>query len=154
MHRAPLLEYVDGQVIRTTADLAAWSDDEVTANFEALVQTLAALHSVDYQAVGLADFGRPDGFAARQVKLWSRQWSFVKTRDLPDVDRLAGLLAERIPASARSTIVHGDYRVDNTIVAPGDSAKVAAVVDWELSALGDPLTDVALMCVYREPVFA
>lgn len=149
-----VVDFVDGQVIRTVDDLSAWSDDEVAANFEAMVHTLAALHDVDYAAVGLSDFGKPEGFAARQVKLWSRQWGLVKTRELPDVERLAGLLADRIPASARSTIVHGDYRVDNTIIAPGDPGTVAAVVDWELSALGDPLTDVALMGVYREPVFA
>lgn len=149
-----VVDFVDGQVIRTVDDLSAWSDDEVAANFEAMVRTLAALHDVDYAAVGLSDFGKPEGFAARQVKLWSRQWGLVKTRELPDVERLAGLLADRIPASARSTIVHGDYRVDNTIIAPGDPGTVAAVVDWELSALGDPLTDVALMCVYREPVFS
>lgn len=149
-----VVDFVDGQVIRTVDDLSAWSDDEVAANFEAMVHTLAALHDVDYAAVGLSDFGKPEGFAARQVKLWSRQWGLVKTRELPDLERLAGLLADRIPASARSTIVHGDYRVDNTIIAPGDPGTVAAVVDWELSALGDPLTDVALMGVYREPVFA
>lgn len=149
-----VVEFVDGDVMRTVDDLAGWSDADVTANFDALVNTLADLHAVDYQAVGLAEFGRPDGFAARQVKLWTRQWGLVKTRDLPDVERLAGILAERIPEAARSTIVHGDYRVDNTIIAPGDPARVAAVVDWELSALGDPLTDVALMCIYRERVFS
>lgn len=149
-----VVEFVDGQVIRSADDLAAWSDAEVTANFEAMVRTLADLHAVDYTAVGLGDFGRPDGFAARQVKLWTRQWGHVKTRELPDVERLATALAERVPASARSTIVHGDYRVDNTIIDSADPARIAAVVDWELSALGDPLTDVALMSVYREPVFS
>ncbi|MEZ5213257.1 phosphotransferase family protein [Gordonia sp. (in: high G+C Gram-positive bacteria)] len=149
-----VVDFVDGDVIRSTDDLARWSDADVEANFDALVRTLAALHEVDYAEVGLADFGRPDGFAARQVRLWTRQWGLVQTRELPDVERLASLLAERIPDAARSTIVHGDFRVDNTILAPGDPSSVAAVVDWELSALGDPLTDVALMCVYREPVFS
>ncbi|GAA3949826.1 phosphotransferase family protein [Gordonia caeni] len=149
-----VVEFVDGQVIRSTDDLASWSDAEVGANFDAMVRTLADLHAVDYKAVGLADFGRPEGFAARQVKLWTRQWGHVKTRELPDVERLAAALAERVPESARSTIVHGDYRVDNTIIAADDPARIAAVVDWELSALGDPLTDVALMTVYREPVFS
>lgn len=149
-----VVEFVDGDVMRTVEDLAKWSNDEVTGNFEALVRTLADLHAVDYTAVGLGEFGRPDGFAARQVKLWTRQWGLVKTRDLPDVEKLADGLTARVPDTARSTIVHGDYRVDNTIIAPGRPDRVAAVVDWELSALGDPLTDVALMCVYREPVFA
>lgn len=149
-----VVEFVDGQVIRSVDDLSDWTDDEVTANFDSLVATLAALHAVDYEAVGLAEFGRPEGFAARQVKLWTRQWGLVKTRELPDVERLASVLAERVPASAASSIVHGDFRVDNTIVAADDPARIAAVVDWEMSALGDPLTDVALMCVYREPVFS
>lgn len=149
-----VVEFVDGQVVRSTDDLASWSDTEVAANFDAMVRTLADLHAVDYEAVGLADFGRPEGFAARQVKLWTRQWGHVKTRELPDVERLAAALAERVPESARSAIVHGDYRVDNTIVEAGDPARIAAVVDWEMSALGDPLTDVALMTVYREPVFS
>ncbi|GAC57814.1 putative phosphotransferase [Gordonia hirsuta DSM 44140 = NBRC 16056] len=149
-----VVDFVDGQVIRSAQDLDAWTDDEVTANFDALVRTLGRLHEVDYAAVGLADFGRPDGFAARQVKLWTRQWGLVKTRELPDVERLADRLAERIPGHARSTIVHGDYRVDNTIIATDDPAQIAAVVDWEMAALGDPLTDVAMMCVYHEPFFA
>ncbi|MFT3716611.1 MAG: phosphotransferase family protein [Gordonia sp. (in: high G+C Gram-positive bacteria)] len=146
--------YVDGDVVRSVADMDAWTDEQVTADFDALVRTLADLHAVDYRAVGLDDFGKPEGFAARQVKLWTRQWGLVKTRDLPDVEKLAGLLSERVPTEAASTIVHGDYRVDNTILAPGDPATVAAVVDWEMAALGDPLTDVALMCVYRAPVFS
>ncbi|QKT08773.1 phosphotransferase family protein [Gordonia sp. X0973] len=150
-----VVEFVDGLVIRSTDELdAAWTDEQVTANFEALVQTLAKLHAVDFTAVGLSDFGKPEGFAARQVKLWSRQWGLVKTRDLPDVDALVEKLSARVPAQARSTIVHGDYRIDNTIIDRDDPAKVLAVVDWEMSALGDPLTDVALMCVYHEPVFA
>ncbi|ALG87063.1 phosphotransferase family protein [Gordonia phthalatica] len=149
-----VVEFVDGQVIRSVDDLAALSDDEVTASADALVKTLADLHSVDYTAVGLGEFGRPEGFAARQVKLWARQWGIVKTREMDDVERLAAALAERVPEQARSSIVHGDFRIDNTILAPGDAGSVAAVVDWEMAALGDPLTDVALMCVYREPVFS
>ncbi|WP_026918191.1 phosphotransferase family protein [Gordonia shandongensis] len=146
--------FVDGRVIRSADDLAALSDEEVTASADALVSTLADLHAVDYRAVGLGDFGRPEGFASRQVSLWARQWGLVKTRDLDDVDRLATLLADRVPASARSSIVHGDFRIDNTILDPRDAGTVAAVVDWEMSALGDPLTDLALACVYRAPVFS
>lgn len=149
-----VVEFVDGRVIRSADDLAGLSDAEVTAGADALVRTLADLHAVDYEAVGLGDFGRPDGFAARQVKLWARQWGIVKTRELDDVDRLAAALTERVPAQARKAIVHGDLRIDNTILAPNDPGTVAAVVDWEMAALGDPLTDLALMCVYREPVFS
>lgn len=148
-----VVEYVDGQVIRSAADLDALDDAAVGRNMDGLVATLAALHGVDYAAVGLGDFGKPEGFAARQVKLWARQWGHVQTRDLPDVERLAAALADRAPAASRHTIVHGDYRIDNTILAPDDAGKVVAVVDWEMSTLGDPLTDIALMCIYRTPVF-
>ncbi|MFT3901367.1 MAG: phosphotransferase family protein [Gordonia sp. (in: high G+C Gram-positive bacteria)] len=149
-----VVEFVDGLVIRSTDDLKVWSDDQVGANFDALVRTLANLHAVDYNAVGLGEFGRPEGFAGRQVKLWARQWGLVKTRELPDVDTLVAKLTDRVPAQARSTIVHGDFRVDNTIIDRDDPTTVKAVVDWEMAALGDPLTDAALMCVYHQPVFA
>ena len=149
-----VVEFVDGRVIRSAEDLATLSDEEVTATADALVRTLADLHAVDHEAVGLGDFGRPEGFAARQVKLWARQWGIVKTREMDDVEKLAAALAERVPSQARSSIVHGDFRIDNTILAPDDAGSVAAVVDWEMAALGDPITDVALMCVYREPVFS
>lgn len=149
-----IVEFVDGQVIRTAEDLQAWTDEQVQANFDSLVHTLARLHAVDYQAVGLGDFGRPEGFAGRQVKLWGRQWGLVKTRELPDVEALVAKLSARVPSDARNTIVHGDFRVDNTIIGRDDPARVAAVVDWEMAALGDPLTDAALMCIYRQPVFA
>lgn len=148
-----VVEYIDGQVIRTRAEVEALTDAEVEANATALIDTLAALHAVDYEAVGLGDFGRPDGFAARQVKLWARQWGIVKTRELPDIERLIEALSQRLPTSARNGIVHGDFRVDNTIVAADDPGNVLAVVDWEMSTLGDTLTDAALMCVYRRPVF-
>lgn len=149
-----VVEFVDGLVIRSIEELRVWNDEQVCANFDALVQTLARLHAVDYEAVGLADFGRPEGFAGRQVKLWARQWGLVKTRELPDLDTLVAKLSQRVPTQARSTIVHGDFRVDNTIIDRDDPARVRAVVDWEMAALGDPLTDAALMSVYHQPVFA
>ncbi|MCT1352058.1 phosphotransferase family protein [Gordonia sp. p3-SID1431] len=148
-----VVEFVDGRVVRTAEDLDAYSDDEVARNLDALVQTLADLHAVDYREVGLGEFGRPAGFAARQVKLWARQWGHVKTRELPDVERLVDALAARVPEQARESVVHGDFRVDNTIIDADDPARIAAVVDWEMSTLGDPLTDVALMCVYRTGAF-
>ncbi|MFC9551739.1 phosphotransferase family protein [Rhodococcus sp. NPDC056960] len=146
-----VVEHVTGQVIRTKSDLEALSDDDVESCTDELVRVLGALHNVDYAAVGLGELGRPDGYVSRQVKLWASQWGRVKTEDSADVDRLYAALVESIPAQSESSIVHGDYRIDNTILASGDVSTVAAVVDWELSTLGDPLTDVALMCVYRHP---
>ena len=146
-----VVEWVDGVVVRDRDELAALSDGQVQGTTDALVDVLVALHEVDIAAVGLGDFGRPAGFLGRQVALWRRQWEQVRTRDLPDLERLHTLLAERVPESSAVTIVHGDYRIDNVILDRGDPTAVRAVVDWELSSLGDPLTDVALMCVYRHP---
>lgn len=143
--------FVDGQVIRTVDDLDALSDGEIDSCVDELVRVLAALHDVDHRAVGLETFGRPDGYLSRQVALWARQWERVKTRELPDLERLHGLLADAIPQQSSAAIVHGDYRIDNTLVAADDPGRVVAVVDWELSTLGDPLSDLAQMCVYRNP---
>lgn len=148
-----VVEFVEGTVIRSAAELDALDDAAVDRNVDALIRTLADLHAVDHEAVGLGEFGRPEGFVARQVKTWTRQWGIVKTRELPDVEKLAGLLAENIPTDSANAIVHGDFRVDNTILDTDDPGVVRAVVDWEMSTLGDPITDVALMCVYRQPIF-
>jgi aminoglycoside phosphotransferase (APT) family kinase protein len=147
-----LVEYVNGRVIRTKSELAELADQDVENCTRELVDVLGTLHNVDYQAAGLGSFGRPDGYVARQVQLWAKQWGRVKANDSADLDRLYATLADSVPARSEASIVHGDYRIDNTILA-ADDVRVEAVVDWELSALGDPLTDVALMCVYRSPVF-
>jgi aminoglycoside phosphotransferase (APT) family kinase protein len=117
---------------------------------------LADLHSVDPEAVGLGDFGKPTGYLERQVRRWGGQWDLVRTEDDPsdaDVKRLHSALAEAIPSQSRSAIVHGDYRIDNTMLDAQDATKVLAVLDWEMSTLGDPISDAALMCVYRHPMF-
>jgi aminoglycoside phosphotransferase (APT) family kinase protein len=146
-----VVEWVDGIVVRDQEDLAGLSDAQVQRTTDTLVEVLVALHAVDIAAVGLDDFGRPDGFLTRQVELWRRQWEQVHTRALPDLERLHARLADRVPVSSDAAVVHGDYRIDNAILDRSDPGMVRAVVDWELSSLGDPLTDVALMCVYRHP---
>jgi aminoglycoside phosphotransferase (APT) family kinase protein len=113
-----------------------------------LVDVLADLHAVDPAAVGLADFGRPEGFAARQVRRWSKQWDATRDRDRPAMDALAARLAETVPATQRSGIVHGDYRLDNCLLDPGTPGRIRAVLDWEMSTLGDPLTDIGMLFVY------
>ncbi|MBY4214106.1 phosphotransferase family protein [Rhodococcus fascians] len=148
-----VVRFVPGRVVRTRDDLRDLTDEQVADNAAELVRVLADLHAVDPAAVGLEKFGRPDGFVARQVATWARQWQTVKTRELPDVDRLHRALEAAVPTGSAASIVHGDFRVDNTILDAEDVSSVAAVVDWEMSTLGDPLTDVALMCVYRQPVF-
>ncbi|NKS91590.1 phosphotransferase [Rhodococcus hoagii] len=113
-----------------------------------LVRVLAALHAVDHRAVGLESFGRPEGYLSRQVALWARQWERVKTRELPDLERLHALLQDAVPSTSRTAIVHGDYRIDNTLVAADDPGRVVAVVDWELSTLGDPLAATSRRCAF------
>jgi aminoglycoside phosphotransferase (APT) family kinase protein len=98
--------------------------------------------------VGLGDFGRPEGFAARQVRRWTKQWDATRDRDRPGLDALAARLAETVPVTQRSGIVHGDYRLDNCLLDPSTPGRIKAVLDWEMSTLGDPLTDIGMMFVY------
>jgi aminoglycoside phosphotransferase (APT) family kinase protein len=152
-----MVEYVPGRVIRHADELAALGDQStIDACVDALIKVLADLHRVDPVAVGLGDFGKPTGYLERQVRRWGSQWDLVRLDDDPrddDVRRLHAKLGERIPAQSRSAIVHGDYRIDNTMLDAVDATKVRAVLDWEMSTLGDPLSDAALMCVYRHPTF-
>ncbi|WP_328354785.1 phosphotransferase family protein [Mycobacterium sp. NBC_00419] len=148
-----IVEYVDGTVIRSQDDLTGLTDAEIRSLTDALVDCLVAIHAVDYATVGLQTFGRPDGFAGRQVALWLRQWERVKARDIADLDTLGDRLASRVPSRSGSAVIHGDFRVDNTILDPANVSTIRAVLDWEMSTLGDPLTDLALMCVYRMPEF-
>jgi aminoglycoside phosphotransferase (APT) family kinase protein len=157
---APLTvtEFVTGRVYRHKDDLDDLSDAQLAANASELVRILVDLHAVDYRAAGLESFGRPDGFLERQVRLWARQWELVKTREMDDpltddVAALATALAAAVPQTPQPSVVHGDFRIDNTICDPEQAKVIRAVVDWELSTLGDPLTDIALMCVYRSPAF-
>jgi aminoglycoside phosphotransferase (APT) family kinase protein len=144
-----VMEMVHGRIIRGEPP-AGYADDPADRRrmAEVLIDTLAAIHNVDWKAVGLDGFGRPEGYLERQVRRWSTQWEGNKTRDLPAVDELRRLLQERLPAQADSTIVHGDYRLDNTMLSQDDPGRIAAVLDWEMSTLGDPLADVGLLMVY------
>lgn len=152
-----MVEYVPGRVVRHTAELEALGDQAtIEACVDALIQVLADLHAVDPESVGLGDFGKPTGYLERQVRRWGSQWDLVKLDDDPrdaDVRLLHAKLGERIPDQSGSAIVHGDYRIDNTMLDAEEATTVRAVLDWEMSTLGDPLSDAALMCVYRHPAF-
>jgi aminoglycoside phosphotransferase (APT) family kinase protein len=113
-----------------------------------LIDVLARLHSVDYTKVGLAEFGRPEGYLARQVSRWSKQWDATRIEGMDFVDALAKDLADRMPATQRHTVVHGDYRLDNTMLHPTEVGRINAVLDWEMSTLGDPLADLGILLVY------
>jgi aminoglycoside phosphotransferase (APT) family kinase protein len=149
-----IVEFVAGQVVRRRAQLEAFNHAVIDGCVDALIRVLVDLHSVDPNAVGLGDFGKPSGYLERQVRRWGSQWDLVRLPDDHrdrDVERLRSGLHEAIPQQSRTSIVHGDYRIDNTILDSDDPTRVRAVVDWELSTLGDPLSDAALMCVYRDP---
>jgi aminoglycoside phosphotransferase (APT) family kinase protein len=115
---------------------------------EALVDVLADLHMVDPGSVGLAEFGRPAGFMERQLRRWSQQWEASKTVDLPALDKLRDDLVAALPEQSASAVVHGDYRLDNTILHPTEVGAIVAVLDWEMSTLGDPLADLGGMLAY------
>ena len=116
-----------------------------------LVDTLVALHAVDPGAVGLATLGKVDGFNTRQLRTWRRQLEGLRGRDLPGIDELAGQLAERIPETGVGGLVHGDYRLDNVLIdGSAADARISAVLDWEMSTLGDPLSDLALLLLYAD----
>jgi aminoglycoside phosphotransferase (APT) family kinase protein len=142
-----VMSKVDGIPYRTADQLAALGPARARAIAEHMIGTLARLHSVDPAEVGLADFGRPDGFLARQVRRWKKQLDASRSRPLAGIDELYAELAADPPDGSPPAIVHGDYRLDNVLVDSGD--KVAAVVDWEMATLGDPLTDVGLLVVYQ-----
>jgi aminoglycoside phosphotransferase (APT) family kinase protein len=114
----------------------------------ALMRTLAQLHEVDWRAVGLGDFGRPKGYLARQVRRWSEQWERSKTSELPLVSELIRRLNAALPETPASTLVHGDWRLGNLALDPADPGRVAAIFDWEMATLGDPLADVGYTLVY------
>lgn len=144
-----LMEHVRGTALAAAADAARLSPCQATRISSHLVAVLAALHEVDYRAAGLGDFGRPEGFVERQIRRWHQQWQRSRTRDLPAMDTLARLLGSRCPATAsRPTIVHGDYRLDNTLVALEPEPRITAVLDWEMATIGEPLTDLAMLLVY------
>jgi aminoglycoside phosphotransferase (APT) family kinase protein len=143
-----VMERVEGRILRTAEDMAVLTPEDARRVSNELIDVLARLHSVDYEAVGLSEFGRPDGFLARNVARWGKQWQANKTRDVPEIDELARRLDVALPESGPPAIVHGDYRLDNTMVSTDDPAKIVAVLDWEMSTLGDPLTDLGIFLVY------
>ncbi|MFI7078146.1 phosphotransferase family protein [Micromonospora sp. NPDC049903] len=147
-----LMEHVPGEVYRSreqTDRLGAGQRHDLAM---AMMDTLATLHTVDPAAVGLADFGRPDGYLARQVRRWAGQLDRSRSRPLPDIDELRDRLAATVPDSTGTAgIVHGDYRLDNLLAAVDPatgSMSVTAVLDWEMATLGDPLADLGLLLTY------
>jgi aminoglycoside phosphotransferase (APT) family kinase protein len=138
--------FVDGLVVRDRAAAEHLGVDQRRNASRQLAEVLASIHAVDPDAVGLGELGRREGYIERQLRRWYGQWESSKTRDLDVVDEVHDALAARVPEQGAATIVHGDYRLDNCLLEPDGT--IAAVLDWELCTLGDPLADVGLLLVY------
>ncbi|RVU20016.1 phosphotransferase family protein [Streptomyces antnestii] len=145
-----VMEFVAGTPYRTAEQLAQIGPERTRAAVLGLVDTLVDLHAVDPAEVGLGDFGRPDGFLDRQLRRWGKQLDASRNRELAGVDELHAALGRALPTSPAATIVHGDYRLDNVLINQDDDGvdRIKAVLDWEMSTLGDPLTDLGLLAMY------
>jgi aminoglycoside phosphotransferase (APT) family kinase protein len=148
-----LMDYVEGRVLRTVEDAADVTPEEARTLSERLAEALAAIHLLDVERAGLGDFGRPRGYMARQLKRWGRQWTASHSagqRGAVDAayERLVKRLGERLPGDGLTGLVHGDFRLDNALARLRPVTEIAAVVDWEMSTLGDPLSDLGLTLVY------
>ena len=141
-----VMDFVDGTVVRSAADATGLGEQQRGTVGRSLVDVLARIHAVDVDAVGLGELGRREGYIERQLRRWYGQWEKSKTRELAAIDEVHAALAASVPAQGPATIVHGDYRLDNCMVDA--EGAVAAVLDWELCTLGDPLADVGLLLVY------
>jgi len=147
------MERLPGDVIRFAEPDRFENPEDRRRVGEEMIDTLAAVHSVDYEAVGLGDFGNPDGFAERQVERWTEQfeWAFQETtaeREVPEIAEMGEWLGDNVPDEPAHTLVHGDYKLDNVIFGPGTPAELTGVLDWEMSTLGDPLTDLGWMLFF------
>lgn len=140
-----VMDYVEGRVC-PYPELTEVARDQRRPVYMAMADTLARLHSVDWQAVGLADFGKPENYVARQIKRWSGQYEASRTEHLEAMDNLIAWLPENIPGAEETTIAHGDFRLGNLLLHP-ERPEVVAVLDWELSTLGHPLADLAYCCM-------
>jgi aminoglycoside phosphotransferase (APT) family kinase protein len=141
-----VMEHVQGRIFWDPTLPEAANAAERSALYEEMNRVLAALHTLDYGARGLADYGKPGNYFARQIKRWTQQYEAAKTDQLPEMERLIAWLPANVPADDQTTLVHGDFRLDNMIFHPSEP-RVLAVLDWELSTLGHPLADVAYNCM-------
>jgi aminoglycoside phosphotransferase (APT) family kinase protein len=142
-----VMERVAGDVITSQVPAALDRPRERRRIGEELIDALVEVHAVDWQAVGLEGFGKPTGYLERQVRRFSGLWEHNRTRDVPEVERVGAWLAEHVPESGPATVVHGDYRLGNSMFAPGERARLVAIFDWEMATIGDPLADVGYLCM-------
>ena len=141
-----VMERVKGRIFRDPTASAARDARERALIFDAMNETLAKIHLVDWKATGLSEFGKPGNYMARQVSRWTRQYEAAKTEPIESMDLLIRWLNENLPGDEMTTVVHGDFRLENMIVHPSEPG-ILAVLDWELSTLGHPLADLAYNCM-------
>jgi aminoglycoside phosphotransferase (APT) family kinase protein len=147
-----VMQRISGEVITTEIPAALNTPAQCRRVAEELVDALAEVHAVDWRAAGLGSLGKPQGYLERQLQRFRGLWEHNRTREIAAVERVARWLAEHLPDSGPATIVHGDYRLGNTIYAPDPPARLLAIFDWEMSTLGDPLADVGYLCaLWSEP---
>ena len=147
-----VMEHVEGDVITDTMPPELDNDEQRDKVADELIDSLVELHAVDYTAIGLDGFGKPTGYLERQVKRFLGLWEHNKTRELTEVEEIARWLTANMPDSPPATIVHGDYRLGNTIVAHDTPARLKAILDWEMATIGDPLADLGYMMIHwQEP---
>jgi len=145
-----IMDYCDGRVLWDPL-LPEVPRDGRLAIYRAKFETLARLHAVDYGARGLADFGRPGSYVARQISRWGKQYKASETEKIESMDRLLDWLPAHLPANDETVLVHGDYRLDNMIFHPVEPT-VLGIIDWEISTLGDPLAELSYLCMlWRTP---
>ncbi len=142
-----VMEAVEGEVITNTVPEALDTPQQRRALSFELVDALVELHAVDWRAAGLEGFGKPSGYTERQVQRFLGLWEINKTRELPEVERVAAWLTATLPESPPATIVHGDFRLGNVMYEHGAPARLNAILDWEMSTIGDPLADVGYLCM-------
>jgi aminoglycoside phosphotransferase (APT) family kinase protein len=138
-----VMERIDGDVM--TAEVPPPLHGEEGRIGEELIDALVEVHAVDWRACGLEGYGKPTGYLDRQLRRFGGLWEHNRTRELPVLDRLTAWLGDHKPESGEATIVHGDYRLGNTMFAPAPPARLAAIFDWELATIGDPLADVGYL---------
>src|ERR1700722_13498837 len=143
-----VMEYVPGVVLRTRDDTKDLTEAQAADLSRRLAEMLAAIHAVDVDQVGLGDLGRGAGYMRRQLVRWQRQWELSETQERPGYTQLVQRLTAALPEEGQTTLVHGDYRLDNALVTLNPEPRIAAVVDWEVAPLGGPLADLGLTLVY------
>ncbi|WP_395311445.1 phosphotransferase family protein [Mycobacterium sp. AMU20-3851] len=143
-----VMDKLEGTTLRTAQDTARLTPDQRSLLAANAVRVLAALHAIEPDAVGLGDWGRPDGYLDRQLRRWRRQWESSATQPRAEVDELHSRLSASVPATHYPGIVHGDFKIDNLMVSADDPTRIVGVLDWEMSTLGDTLTDVGILCSF------